>query len=125
MLGDFEVLSKEVITEVFQSTENSFFNNLNSRIENTIDRLCKYIDDKQSPIMRRYNDYSYALFKSATSEAEKNKIRNMIAKDRSELSKGCRSTLRKYFNKSKLDTTKLYKLFIIPLIIIMKMVIAR
>jgi len=45
-------------------------------------------------------------------EKEKKKLRNMFSKDRIEISKNCRSTLRKYFNKSKANATKLYKLFL-------------
>jgi DNA helicase II / ATP-dependent DNA helicase PcrA len=82
------------------------------RIENTIERLCRYIDDHRDDILQRYSDYSYELFKTATSETEKTKMRNMFAKDRTEITKGCRSSIRKYFNKSKINTTKLYKLFI-------------
>lgn len=35
----------------------------------------------------------------------------MFSKDRTELCKNCRSLLRKYFNK-KVNSTKLYKLFV-------------
>lgn len=112
MLGGFEVLPKEVIESIFHSTTNSFSSSLNNRIENTIERLCRYIDDHRDAILQRYSDYSYELFKTATSETEKAKMRNMFAKDRTEITKGCRSSIRKYFNKSKINTTKLYKLFI-------------
>ena len=52
------------------------------------------------------------MFSKAKTEVERNKLRNTFAKDRTEISKGCRSVLRKYFNKSKIDTTKFYKLFV-------------
>lgn len=112
MLGNFEVLSKDVITQIFQSTKNNFSNSLNNRIENTIDKLDRYIDNEQDKILLRYSDYSYELFKNATNEIEKNEMRKMFAKERIEISKKCRSTVRKYFNKSKIGTTRLYKLFI-------------
>jgi len=112
MLGDFVVLSKEKITEIFQHTANNFTNNLSNRIENTIDRLCRYIEENQDEILLRYTEYSYELFKTATTETEKNKMRNIFVKDRAEISKNCRSTIRKYFNKSKVEPTKLYRLFI-------------
>ena len=112
LLGDFEVLSSEFITETFQNTANAFSNNLNSRIENTIDKLCRYIEDNQESIILRYSDYSFELFKTTNSEEEKNKMRKLFSKDRSEILRNCRSIIRKYFNKSKIDTTKLYKLFI-------------
>ena len=38
MLGDFEVLSNDVITNVFRESEANITNNLSSRIENTIER---------------------------------------------------------------------------------------
>ena len=41
MLGDFEVLPKEIITQAFQSTENGLTGSLSSRVENTIDKLCR------------------------------------------------------------------------------------
>lgn len=112
MLGNFEVLSRKTITQIFQSTENDFSNSLNNRIENTIDKLYRYIGNEQDKILLRYSDYSYELFKTATTETEKNEMRKMFAKDRAEISKKCRSAIRKYFNKSKISTTKVYKLFI-------------
>lgn len=112
MLGDFEVLSNGVVTKIFQSTAQIYSNNLNNRIELTIDRLCKYIEDKQDSLTSRYSEYSYELFKTASTETEKNKMRTMFSKDRTELSKNCRSSIRKYFSKSKVNATKLYKLFI-------------
>ena len=112
MLGDFEVLSSDIITKVFQSTANRYSNNLNSRIELTIEKLCKYIEDNRDSIMTRYGEYSYDLFKTTITEEEKNKMRNMFSKDRNEIYKNCRSSIRKYFNKTKINSTKLYKLFI-------------
>lgn len=112
MLGSFEVLPRKVITEIFQGTESNISNNLNSRIENSIERLSRYIEEHQDEINRRYSEYSYKVFKTASTDEEKNKMRNMFYKDKTEISKNCKSLLRKYFNKSKLDTIKLYKLFI-------------
>lgn len=112
MLGDFQVLSSEEIANVFKTTENSHLNNLSNRIELTIDRLCRLIEDKQSEIISKYGDYSFELFKTAVNDEEKKKMRNMFSKDRIEILKNCKSSLRKYFNKSKVNATKLYKLFL-------------
>lgn len=112
MLGDFQVLSSREIADAFKITENSYSNNLSNRIELTIDRLCRIIEDKQGEIMSNYGEYSFELFKTAKIEEEKNKMRTMFLKERNEISKNCRSLLRKYFNKSKVNATKLYKLFI-------------
>lgn len=112
MLGNFQVLSSKEIADAFKITENNYSNNLSNRIELTIDRLCRIIEDKQSEIMSNYGKYSFELFKTATSDEEKNKMRSMFSKERTEISKNCRSLLRKYFNKSKINATKLYKLFL-------------
>lgn len=112
MLGNFEVISSDVITNFFEKTASGLSDNLNNRIEKTIEKLCRYVEEHYDEIICRYSDYSYTLFKSATSDEEKNKMRNMFLKDRTEISKKCRSSIRKYFNKSKIDTVKLYKLFV-------------
>ncbi len=112
MLGDFEVLSKEKIKEVFESTASSYSSSMNSRIENTIDILCKIIEEQQDDIISRYGNYSSILFKTAKTDDERKQMRNKFTKDRAELSKNCRTIIRKYFNKGKINTTKLYKLFI-------------
>ena len=39
-------------------------------------------------------------------------MRKKFAKERLELNKNCTSLLRKYFSKSKVNATKLYKTFI-------------
>ena len=112
MLGDFEVLPSKKLREVFESTANGFSNNLSARIELTIDKLCNYIEYNFDSINSRYGDYSYEVFQQDLTNDERNKLRSKFAKDREELRKCCRSTLRKYFNKGKVDSTKLYKLFI-------------
>ena len=112
MLADFQVLSSEEITNGFKTTENGYSNNLSNRIELTIDRLCRLIEDKQSELITKYGDYSFELFKTTVSDEEKKKMRKLFSKDRIEISKNCRSTLRKYFNKFKVNATKLYKLFL-------------
>lgn len=111
-LGDFEVLTSNKVKEVFESTANGFSNNLSSRIELTIDKLCSYIEYNFDSINSRYGDYSYEVFQQDLTNDERNKLRSKFAKDREELRKYCRSTLRRYFNKGKVDSTKLYKLFI-------------
>lgn len=112
MLGNFEVIPQNIMREIFEGTEEVYSKDLNNKIEITIDRLCKYIEDNYDFITSRYNNYSFELFKNVQTDEEKNKMRNMFSKDRTELSKNCRSILRKYFNKSKVSTIKLYKLFI-------------
>ena len=112
MLGDFEVLSKEKMKEVFESTASSYSSSMNSRIENTIDILCKIIEEQQEDIISRYGNYSSELFKMAKTEEERKQMRNKFTKDRAELTKNCRTIIRKYFSKIKISPTKLYKLFI-------------
>ena len=112
MIGNFEVIPQNIMREIFEGTEEVYSKDLNNKIEITIDRLCKYIEDNYDFITSRYNNYSFELFKNVQTDEEKNKMRNMFSKDRTELSKNCRSILRKYFNKSKVSTIKLYKLFI-------------
>ena len=112
MLGNFEVIPQNIMREIFEGTEEVYSKDLNNKIEITIDRLCKYIENNYDFITSRYNNYSFELFKNVQTVEEKNEMRNMFSKDRAELSKNCRSILRKYFNKSKVSTIKLYKLFI-------------
>lgn len=112
LINDFKVLDKEIMKQAFEYTNTSSSSNLNNRIEKTIDYLCRYIENNNDEIISRYNDYSYVKFKAATTEKEKNELRKKFLKEREELSKNCRATLRKYFSKSKLSCTKLYKLFV-------------
>ncbi len=112
MINDFEVLPKGKITEIFQSTSGGYYNNLSNRIENTIDRVCKYIEEHHNEISSNYTKYSYEVFKEAKTEEEKEELRKKFLKERNEINKNCRTTARKYFNKSKIGTKKLYKLFI-------------
>jgi len=110
-LGEFVVLDKDTIREVFESTKNSESDTLVGRIEMTIERLCNLIEREYNYISTRYTDYTYEIFKAASPE-EKIKLRTKFAKEREELNKNCRSLLRKYFAKAKVTPTKLYKLFI-------------
>ena len=110
-LGDFVVLESSFIKEAFDSTQNSYNPTLSNRIEVTINILCRFIENDHDNISSRYGDYSYEKFKQAPKE-ETEKLRSKFAKDRNELNKNCRSTLRKYFSKAKVTPTKLYKVFI-------------
>lgn len=109
MVGDFKVLTSDKITEIFTNTVTS---NLSSKIENTIEKLCAYIEDYKDSILSRYNDYSYYLFKNVDDDKTRDNLRAKFSKERIEINKNCRSTIRKYFNKYKISIIKLYKLFI-------------
>ena len=111
-LCDFELIPSEVIKEIFDSTNDEYHKNIDSRIEKTVDALCKYVEDKQEYLSNLFNDYTFSVFQNAKSDKEKDELRNYFYKGRIELSKNCRSIIRKYFDKSKFDTLKIYKLFI-------------
>lgn len=110
-LGDFVVLKSSDIKEAFDSTQGTFTPTLNNRIEMTINRLCSWIESDYDKVSSRYGEYSYEKFKDASNE-EREKLRSKFSKDREELTKNCRSTLRKYFSKAKVTPTKLYKVFV-------------
>lgn len=112
MINDFEILPQKTIEKVFNETNTEYFTSLNNRIEITIERLCKLIENNYSDISSKYSEYTFNLFKRATTEKEKNEMRKQFAKERAELGKYCRSTLKKYFSKLKINAFKLYKLFI-------------
>lgn len=109
-LDDFTIVSHDIIETIFNKIDKQY--SLNIIIEQTINLLIKYIENNIDYILSEYNDYSFELFKKASNENEKNKLRNKFAKDREEIKKGCKNTIRKYFNKTKIEVTKLYKLFI-------------
>ena len=111
-LGEFKILDSRVIRNVFSNVDSNYCTDLKSRIEFTIDRLCRIIENKNDEIYSAYGDYSYLKFKNATTNKEKDILRKKALNDREEIRKNCRSTLRKYFSKAKFETTKLYKLFI-------------
>lgn len=112
MLGDFKVIDRTLIEKVFNETSNLYSRDLKSRIDLTVDRLCKLIDDNKDKIMSSYGDYSFVEFKKAKSREEMDMYRKLFAKDRTELDKNCRVTIRKYFSKGRIDTTKLYRVFL-------------
>lgn len=110
-IGDFELISSNLIKEIFESTDSDYSRDVNNRIEKTIDLICKMIEEKNEYYSRIYSDYTFGEFKKAKTEQEKNKMRDKFYKGRNEISKNCRSTVRKYFDKNKLEATKLYKIF--------------
>lgn len=112
MVGNFEVIPKSKIEETFKNSKSDISSSLDNRIEITINRLCVYIENNIDDILRRYSEYTYVLFKNAKTEEEKEKLRNKFTKERAEINKSCRSAIRKYFSKSKVNATKLYKLFL-------------
>ena len=112
MLGNFKIIDKNIIEQTFNETENGYSKDLKNRIEITIERLCKIIECNKATIIYNYSNYCYEEFKKAKTKEEMDKYRKLFAKDRNEIEKNCKATLRKYFSKSKIETTKLYRIFL-------------
>lgn len=111
-LGDFVVVDSNFIRKIFLDTNNTYNSSLSNRIEMTIERICRYIEDNNESLSSKFGDYSFEKFKETTTDEERKKLREQFAKNREEISKNCRSALRKYFSKAKVTPTKLYKIFI-------------
>ena len=111
-LDDFTILDSQKVKEVFDSTYTSKRISLASRIELTIEKLSRIIEDNIDSITSSFSDYAFQAFANLRDSKEQDKIRKKIAKNREELHKFCKSSLRKYFTKAKIDAMKLYKLFI-------------
>ncbi len=113
MLGDFQVLSPEEIQKVFEETNDpKFYNTLGSRINYTIERLCRLIEAKEEDLESSFTSLYYDKFREAQTKEEKEAIQKTIQKGREELRKNGRNLLKRYFNKAKIEPTKVYKLFI-------------
>ena len=110
-LDDFTVLNSQKVKEVFDSTYTSAHISLASRIELTIEKLSRIIEDNIDSITTAFTDYTFQAFANLQDPKEEEKMRKKIVKNREELHKFCKSSLRKYFAKAKIDATKLYKLF--------------
>ena len=106
-LGDFTVLNNHIIKKVFDSIDSNY--SLDIRVEQTINRLSKYIKDNYSWILNSYTDYSDNLYQISDNKEE---LRKLFNKDREEIKKYCKSAIRRYFTKSKVNATGLYKRFI-------------
>lgn len=111
-LDDFTILDSQKVKEVFDSTYTSKHISPASRIELTIEKLSRIIEDNIDSITSSFSDYAFQAFANLRDSKEQDKIRKKIAKNREELHKFCKSSLRKYFTKAKIDAMKLYKLFI-------------
>lgn len=113
MIGNFKVLSKEMLAETFKVARESYHGSLEKIIEIVIERLVRYIESRNAEIISNYTDYSDQLFREATNLQEKSKLRAKFAKEREEIKMGCKKTLKKCFAKAiKLNSTTLYKQFI-------------
>ena len=112
MLGNFKLLDQKTIEETFGSTENGYSKDLKNRVEITIERLCRMIENNKNTILYNYGNYCYEEFKKAKTPEEMDKYRKLFAKDRNEIEKNCKTILRKYFSKIKIEPTKLYRLFL-------------
>ena len=112
-VGEFTVLSSKMISEVFKTAISEYRGSLEKLIEIVIERLYTYIESKNDEIISMYNNYTFEVFKTATTQEEKDVLRKQFLKDREELSRNCRRVIKKYFSKSvKVSATKLYKDFI-------------
>jgi len=110
-IGDFIVLEKDYVNEVFEKVNNTSKSSLSNKIEKTIELLMSYIEDNNEAIISRYTDYSCEIFENSPVE-ERDNLRNKFAKEKNEIRKNCKTILKKYFSKSKITTTKLYKIFL-------------
>ena len=106
-IGDFTILNSHIIKKIFDSIESSY--SLDIRIEQTIARVIKYIKDNLSWILSSYTNYSDYLYQK---NDNKDELRKMFTKDLDEIKKCCKSTVRRYFSKAKINSTQLYRRFI-------------
>lgn len=111
-IGNFKVLDSNIIRDVFNEVNASSSSSLENKIQLVIEKLCKYIEETNSSIISRYDDYTYEIFKQVTNQKEREKLRTVFSKERSEIKKNCKTIIRKYFSKAKANPTQLYKLFI-------------
>ena len=112
-INEFVVLNKSLIYNVF----NQIFDNYpdldyKGKIDLIVERVCNLIQNDRRNIISKYDDYSFNIFKNAKTNEEKDKIRKKIKKDKEEISKNCKSIVKKYFSKVNMDPIKLYKLFL-------------
>ncbi|MBR1413647.1 MAG: UvrD-helicase domain-containing protein [Bacilli bacterium] len=112
MIGDFKILDKSIIKETFESITLYTNSSLSNRVESAINRLCKIIENDYNRIYREFINYSYDTTNSDIAAEDKERRKKNIEKIRAELDKNFRPSIRKYFSKSKVDVTKLYKLFL-------------
>ena len=110
MYKDFTILDKKVIQDNFALSSD--FSNLEVRINLTIERLCKLIEEKNADILSNYINYSSRKYGLATTGEEKDMISKETSKFRQEMNRNCSTIIRKYFSKARFGVTKLYKLFI-------------
>lgn len=111
-IGEFVVLKQSMISEVFKLVKSSYNGSLDKIIEIIIERLYRYIEDNNEAIISRYNNHLDEVFKQAKTPQEKDALRIKFAKEREEIKKNCRKTLKKYFSKAKVTSIKLYREFI-------------
>ena len=113
MIGTFKVLDKKYIKEVFESIHQNLSSmSFKDRIELSIQKLTRYMEINMAEMTHRFSDWSYNVFKSAKNDEEKDKLRTELYKKSQELRSCCKPTLRKYFSKAKVQSTKLYKTFL-------------
>ena len=109
-IGDFVVVDRRTVDELFKKAGNNY--SLNVTIERTITMLLSYIENNHSTISSNYRAYAYEIFDKAKTNEERKELRSKIVKEKTEIDNFCKNTIRKYFNRAKVDVSKLYKLFI-------------
>ena len=79
-LDDFTVLNSQKVKEVFDSTYTSNHISLASRIELTIEKLSRIIEDNIDSITTAFTDYTFQAFANLQDPKEEEKMRKKLSK---------------------------------------------
>ena len=79
-LDDFTILDSQKVKEVFDSTYTSKRISLASRIELTIEKLSRIIEDNIDSITSSFSDYAFQAFANLRDSKEQDKIRKKLLK---------------------------------------------
>ncbi len=109
----FKILPKEVIQQIYREIENTYYPNLEAKIERLVLLLSSYLKDQQEKVLSSF----MAQYNMMVDQVETQKEKSTLLKNYETLKKeltgsGCSASLRKYLNFKNKKITTLYSDFL-------------
>ena len=109
----YPILSKEIIEEIYKDIDETYFQDISSKVERTILMTSTYLKKKVDDYLSILNKEYYTKLNSVKTDKEKKKITKDYEEIKKELiNTGLTASLRKYFNFKAKKTTTIYKNFL-------------
>ena len=109
----FKILPKEVIQQIYSEIDNTYYRNLEAKMDRLILLVSSYLKDQHEKLLSSFMTQYNTMVNQASTQKEKSTLlKNYEALKKELMGSGCSASLRKYLNFRNKKITTLYNDFL-------------